>query len=397
MKRIIITLLVVLVTLNLSARKKKTDVVINRSDSSITFVVDKGLPKPTYHLKDSLTGQYYKYKGQYDKVLKSSIDTMKVFNLSFINIVIKAYQEHRPLELSPDDIWLCISQGFARHVVNNAEALRDKFVSHKDKMKLIVELPKPLYLDDGVTPNPEVDWVKIFDTFVSMMKENTKGKVTDIVCADFTTTTVDSRIASQITLMYSMKEYFEYWGRYTGCGFPYITLKGTPDDWKKVLDKARKLEQYDLGWWTKDLYPVLEEFVAASKGKPNPKFWRNMVKKHTFYDVGGCGSRHIFKNHRYDGWLLTLFPYDEKGRTKSKADLKSLVVRDFLPVDFMYDCDGVVTKMELCAGFAGAEENLDTYGLKPSIGWLVREKSGSDHGVQMITVEELDEILKQER
>ena len=120
MKRIIITLLVVLVTLNVSARKKKTDVVINRSDSSITFVVDKGLPKPTYHLKDSLTDQYYKYKGQYDKVLKSSIDTMKVFNLSFINIVIKAYQEHRPLELSPDDIWLCISQGFARHVVNNA-------------------------------------------------------------------------------------------------------------------------------------------------------------------------------------------------------------------------------------------------------------------------------------
>ena len=106
---------------------------------------------------------------------------------------------------------------------------------------------------------------------------------------------------------------------------------------------------------------------------------------------------HIFKNHRYDGWLLTLFPYDEKGRTKSKADLKSLVVRDFLPVDFMYDCDGVVTKMELCAGFAGAEENLDTYGLKPSIGWLVREKSGSDHGVQMVTAEELDEILKQER
>ncbi|MEM1030549.1 MAG: DUF4419 domain-containing protein [Myxococcota bacterium] len=47
---------------------------------------------------------------------------------ALVNAVHLAFSQHRPLRLSPDAIWLTISQGFARHIEENAEALRPAFV-----------------------------------------------------------------------------------------------------------------------------------------------------------------------------------------------------------------------------------------------------------------------------
>ena len=383
MKRIIITLIVALITLNVSARKKNNDIIVKQSKGSITFIVDKGLSKPTYHLKDS---GYQHRLWPDERVVHSSFDSTKVINMgsaSMINTLITAYCEHRPLELSPDDIWLCISQGLARHVTQNAEALRDKFVYHKDKMFLGVTDETPLFLSNEDVEkgrvNPKVDWVGMFDQFVAMLKKNTKGDIVDIMCADFSTTTVESRIASQITLMNSMKEYFLY-GRVSVCGIPQITLKGTPKDWRDILERARKLEQYDLKWWTDKLCPVLEEFVAASEGHPNRRFWQDIVQKHTYPYFGrtGCGGGYTLSTYRkFDGWFLTLFPYTDKGRMPSKKimlgelerQLSDLMIVDFLCVD---GCRRI--PMLLRAGFVGAVEDRKTYGLKPFIGWNVMKK-----------------------
>src|SRR5690349_14786617 len=46
----------------------------------------------------------------------------------FVQIVDAAFALHYPLVLSPDDVWLCLAQGFARHVNENAEKLRERFV-----------------------------------------------------------------------------------------------------------------------------------------------------------------------------------------------------------------------------------------------------------------------------
>ena len=384
MKRVIIILIVALITLNVSARKKNPeDIIIRHSKGSITFIVDKGLSKPTYHLRDS--GEYHKL-WQDRRVIYSSFDSTKVINMgsaSMINTIITAYCEHRPLELSPDDIWLCISQGLARHVTQNAEALRDKFVYHKDKMFLVVTDDTPLFFSredmEKGRVNPKVDWIGMFDKFVAMLKKNTKGDIVDIMCADFSTTTVESRIASQITLMNSMKEYFLY-GRVCSCGIPQITLKGTPEDWRKILERARKLEQYDLKWWTDKLCPVLEEFVAASEGHPNQKFWKKIVKQHTYQAIdGGCGGGYTLSEHvKYDGWFLTLFPYTDKGRMPSKVSLRDVELNDFMTVDFLCVDGCRRIKLQLRAGFVGAIEDKKTYGLKPFIGWNVRKKYRSN-------------------
>src|SRR5215470_17051358 len=49
----------------------------------------------------------------------------------FVQAAHFAFAEHLPLILSPDDVWLCIAQGFGTHVELNAEVFRDRFVAHR--------------------------------------------------------------------------------------------------------------------------------------------------------------------------------------------------------------------------------------------------------------------------
>src|SRR5262245_22657558 len=70
-----------------------------------------------------------------------------------------AFASHRPLRLSPDIIWLTITQGFAVHVSRNAEGLRRHFVSHEGKVKIVVRR------DDFIKGSPENPWPEVFTEF----------------------------------------------------------------------------------------------------------------------------------------------------------------------------------------------------------------------------------------
>lgn len=388
MKRTVFTLLIALMAVSTFAKDKK-NIVIRQSEGSITFVVDENLPAPTGHLNLQDGAQIANWRvgdGKERKtIVATSFDDAQLYHTgdnALFSMLMKAYAEHRPLVLSPDDVWLCISQGFAQHVNQNAEALRDKLVFHDDKITLSVETSQPLLgkgdADADTTNLTPIDWPKIFDGFVAQMKANTKGGIVDNMCADFTTTTVDSHIASQITLMNAMQPYFNYEVFRVACGIPYITLKGTPEDWQKVLDKARSLEQYDLKWWTDRLCPVLEEFVKTAQGKPDHQFWRCMMTQIEIDKIRGGGCSNVMPT-MFDGWFLALFPYDTKGRTPEKITKSRDMLNSVKSADFLYrvqDAMGntvVETPMQFHAGFVGIDEDQDTYELKARIGWIVRK------------------------
>ena len=75
----------------------------------------------------------------------------------------RAYADHRPFVLSPDMIWLLISQGFARHVEANKESMRHYFVDYSGQQSLIVMADKQL--DD-----PTVKWEGIVSDFTQQIK-----------------------------------------------------------------------------------------------------------------------------------------------------------------------------------------------------------------------------------
>jgi hypothetical protein len=202
----------------------------------------------------------------------------------FFNGMYQAYADHRPFVLSPDMILLLLDQGFARHVKFNAEALRKHFVSHSEKLSLVIVNNK-IKLD-----NPSSPWEEVFEGFEKEISKHTSKELAKTLTADFTTTTSVTRIATQTALMESVKPYFQFVQITISCGIPEITLEGSPKDWERVLEKAQKMKKYELSWWIDELEPLLKEFIKASKGKADKDFWRNMFKYHTLKVYGSPKS-----------------------------------------------------------------------------------------------------------
>ncbi len=200
-----------------------------------------------------------------------------------------AFYLHHPLVLSPDAVWFCLAQGFAHHVALNAEALRDRFVRHQGKAKLVVERRDFVLGQD----NP---WPEAFAAFSEQIAEHV-GRLRDLVVADFSTTGPVERAASEVVLMDAFQPYFEYEMR-IGCGIPEITLLGTVDDWRSVRRRAAMLSEFGLRFWTDTLLPLLDKIVSTAEGDVDVAFWRSFFR----YD-SGSGPAEL------NGWILALFPY----------------------------------------------------------------------------------------
>jgi hypothetical protein len=289
---------------------------------------------------------------------------------SFFQGMYMAYSDHRPFVLSPDMVWLLISQGFAQHVNNNSEQLRHYFVSYSGKTTLTVR-------NDNIKLNdPNSPWEKVFPEFTGQIDAAIGSDLSKTLTADFTTTNITSRVASQITMMEAMKPYFEYVVMRVGCGIPRITLEGTPDDWRKVYMKANQLRKYDLEWWIDELNPLLQEFINASEGKVDRDFWQTMFKYHSQKKYGAPNI--------IDGWMVKFFPYDKKGHRNNLKELEGTegLPKEVVKVDLKYEVvdGGKVTEMvplELWAGFIGLRQDKDDFTLKPEIGWMIRKQEAN--------------------
>ncbi len=276
----------------------------------------------------------------------------------------EAYASHRPFVLSPDMVWMLISQGFSHHINANPEKYRDRMVDFQGKKSLVVESDKPLN---------EAEWERLIPEFAEEIKMSTKGTIAETIIADFSTTTSYEQIASEITLMETTKAYFEYVVVYIACGIPEVTLLGTTEDWQKVYDKAMQLRSFDLDWWIDELAPILKQFIKAPIGDADTKFWRNMFKWHTQKEYGAPNI--------IDGWIVKFFPYDKDGK---RFDLKTLTRDSSLPdemaevdvrfVEIYPDGSSAETMIELYGGFVGLEQNPENFALTPKIGWKVMKK-----------------------
>jgi hypothetical protein len=290
----------------------------------------------------------------------------------FIGAVHAAFDNHYPLELSPDDIWACIAQGFALHINNDPEKYRAQFVKHNGK----IELRNFNTYTKGSKDN---DWPLSF-TFFSNEIEKHIGNKRDLIVSEFSTTGPVERVVSEIILMESMKNYFDYVEE-TRCGIPEITLTGTVDDWKLIKTKALVLSEFDLKWWTDKLIPVLDKFIDAAQGIVDRTFWESF-----YHWKSGSGGAVI------NGYINMLFPYFKgasymEGYKKNGFGIRNQFIvngyRGVLPTDFpigisvvpfVWDYYGKIYNMEFLGGFMGTTQNSESLVIKPALGWAVRDK-----------------------
>lgn len=115
---------------------------------------------------------------------------------------LRAYQNHYPITISPDIMWLMISKGFSNHVNNSPEKLRSMIVNFDGKQTLTVNRN-----DKEVRDMAAFNWESIFPEFAEQISGFTGKALVDNLTADFSTTTPTARVASQITIMESMKSF----------------------------------------------------------------------------------------------------------------------------------------------------------------------------------------------
>ena len=305
-----------------------------------------------------------------------------------------AFDKHYSLVLSPDMIMLLISQAVATHINENAEKLRDRLVDFEGQRVLKIEMRGDLL-------EQEEAWDWIIPAFSDSIDKNMKAGLSDLMVCDFSTTGLVERISSQITMMESVKKFFKYVIVGSGCGIPDITLLGTPDDWKNIRSRLSRLDDLELGWWREELEPVLDEFVNASEGNINRKFWLDMVNEYSPEQrtQAFCGSNGIIPAE-YNGWFTVFFPFckndrtGEVSRTPKKVTHNTNVCPEIKKVDVLYiyirpDGEVETHDLELWAGFIGMEMDWENRTLKPSISWMMRESSGRDKALNRLNAQDL--------
>jgi hypothetical protein len=139
-----------------------------------------------------------------------------------------------------------------------------------------------------------------------------EGRARLLTC-NFSTTTLEAAVASEIVLMDVYAPYFAY-DVLCVCGIPEITLLGTADDWRAIRQRIDVIAELDLGFWTKSLAPIADQLVATAEGQSGP----GLLARHL--QTGASVMAAIAST----GWIARLFPY---GGSEGRFDQRNPLPR----------------------------------------------------------------------
>ena len=292
----------------------------------------------------------------------------------------QSYVNHMPVSINADILWMLIVQGFSRHIDQNAESLRNKLVDFDGK--------KALFVDGDELTIEEITqegWERTFREFVEKIKENAGETMIKLMTPSFSTTTPTIQVSSQIAIMSCFKNYFKFIRFYGGCGFPYINLEGTLNDYEQLKNKVEKLMGFDIDDWIKELIIIIDKIIETKKGKIDVNFWKNMIINKETVEPRGSGE--LTKVNNIDGWLLNFYPYYKKDdyykfceklerrRDFNKPiDVKSLkyLPEEFIevPLTMVHKQTFEVTELSVKTGILGMIQEKNGL-IKPEIGWFI--------------------------
>jgi hypothetical protein len=360
-------------------KKKRVKIVSNP-----VILIEKG--KVTFKLHNVKPAGYPLWETDYLRAVKQrnlySIEYCNSQNYKlvpcnihpFARAVQLAYDEHRPLVISPDVIWLMILQGFSTHIELNKAKYQYSLVDFEGIKRIDIKR------DDFVRGKTDTLWKDIIPEFTSEIRKHiVDTSMYSRVVHSFTTSTSKELLAYEITFLEINKHYFDY--HFWACGIPEITLEGTVEDWKWIRQNIEVFRKFDLSWWIDKLIPILDQFLETSKGYVDHEFWSSIYR----YDEM-CGAE-------ITGWFAKFFPYIRKGTkemVKNPLVLKEPVYNGLLYagaienenftsglsyVDFTFhDRNNQTSKMCFVSGFVGIMQDKETKALSPEINWLILNK-----------------------
>ena len=323
-------------------------------------------------LEMSRTGDYsdeaadcIAWKGKFEQ-LEASLGSEELIhcdeNNGIFSAALHAYNKHWKLRTSPDDWWFCVIKrvSLAIDANGNKDAVRKLFVNHEGQKTLSVAVPNSTVHG--------IDYSLFFNQMANEIARNVKvPKYVEAVTADFTTTTSNTKIVSQMTVMSSVKKYF-WFNMVCICGIPGVEMLGTEEDWAKLSEKLKALRKIlkpienEIGltreWWS-HAEMVFQKLLQTYRGKPDKKWWDRILHEE---GAGGYGQV-----KGYTGWLVH-FAEGTTRRVEHKNLTSGLVS---VPLEISHPGGSVIGT--LVAGMLGYTVHEDEKGSRPSVkpyqGW----------------------------
>jgi hypothetical protein len=272
-----------------------------------------------------------------------------------------AFSHHIPLKLDPDDIWLTFLSQVSLLINNDPEKYRMSFVNHQGKEIIRVR-------HDGLVLNEEINagsqkWKFVFPEFEKAL--NSKMKIEMNVA--FSTTTLTRYIASEILVMASMKNYFDY-RVMTCCGIPEIRIGGTVEDWTLLKNKINEIcPLIFCSDWIPKFGSFIDESIKVIQGKGDPEYWDQI-----YYWDAAHGSGGVDKT---TGLINELFPLTDEG--KPGKGLKEKRPTDSFPsvvgeVPFIWEYYGTNINCEFKSGLTHVSFDEKKYEVSPRATWQIR-------------------------
>lgn len=381
--RFILVATMILSSYQLQAQRAKAN-----NQTEHTFEVDKVVAaKKLLPEKNIQAAVEYKTERAVKRIPSShqNLSIVPTQNNALIQTVQICYDEHRPLKLSPDAIWLAICQGVSIHINQNFTSL--KTLLFKDSSISKIELRKR---EDSLSFKND-SWQIALKKISQAANEHLKADYYQFFVPQFSTTTPINKTVSEITMLEAFKQQFIYVGE-TGCGIPKITITGTPSDWQWIYSNLSMLNQLGLQEWSDELKPIIQQFINVSSGNVDISFWQNIYKNATEYNA-----------YYLSGWFIKFFPYlvetgelyitDTVGSGLAKVDLlykpnpylykddylkSTLSTNDFpsgvANIDFIRENYNTIktTHLQCFAGFMGIQQDKNKT-LEPFISWAITD------------------------
>ena len=183
--------------------------------------------------------------------------------------------------------------------------LRKYFVAHRDKMRLVVDVPPEWEASDDL-----VQWEAVIRQVTDLVQANTVSNVRAAFEPDFSTTTLVTATAARVALMAALKSYFDY-GMRSRCGIRDVVLEGSVDDWIGLRAKVAHLGTLgtlgtDLAPWLAMLDTTLSKLVDTYRGSADAAWWSHVYSLEQSFESG--------VDAKVTGWFLHFFLYDKSGK-----------------------------------------------------------------------------------
>jgi len=297
-------------------------------------------------------------------------------DLGFFQTVFEAWKNHWNLRTSPEDWWNPIITKIAKAVDSAAKKdarVRNFFVNHQGKKEIKVECPVFTIYD--------VDYKDLFDQFSEGIRRNIKTpEYVQCMQCDFASTTPTQRIASQIALMSSVQEFFDYHMGMCGCGLQGLELLGTEQDWihlvKKFDDLMELLEPLDgaiklPSSWVQQVKIVFKNLLETYQGKPNAvNWWKDIIMMGKSWEWGPSGMNKI-EVESYNGWLILFLTglKEIKKRKLEEGDIEEFGGLCDVPlkISLTYVNPPISDQGTLVAGILGFKVHNDAVNHVPSV------------------------------